>query len=160
MGEIRVFTEEHLPDVAALYWRMMRGHRGAPAPAVAGYFREIFMGSPWTTPDIPSLVYLDKSRLVGFLGVIPRADDVSRQTRSRRHHHPIHDRPRELSRHGCARNAAPVLQGSQGPVLLRWGGRGVPHRVARRRRSSRPSLLDALVPRLAPATHRRRGRRP
>jgi hypothetical protein len=72
MGEIRAFTEEHVRDAAGLYLRSMR-RQSRPAPeSLLDYFREIFFGNPWATPEIPSLVYLENGRLVGFLGVIPR----------------------------------------------------------------------------------------
>jgi hypothetical protein len=72
MGEIRAFTEEHVREAAGLYLRSMRAqHRPAPA-SLQDYFREIFFGNPWATAEIPSLVYLEAGKLVGFLGVIPR----------------------------------------------------------------------------------------
>ncbi|MGB7762204.1 MAG: hypothetical protein WBL61_20390 [Bryobacteraceae bacterium] len=40
--------------------------------SLQNYFREIFFGNPWVTPEIPALVYLEKGKVVGFLGVIPR----------------------------------------------------------------------------------------
>ncbi len=72
MGEVRVFTEEHVRDVADLHLRAMRG-QSRPAPqSLQDYFREIFFGNPWVTPEISPLVYIEKGKLVGFLGVIPR----------------------------------------------------------------------------------------
>ena len=73
MGEVRAFTEEHVRDAADLYMRSMRG-QNRPAPeSLQDYFREILFGNPWATPEIPSLVYVEKGKLVGFLGVIPRS---------------------------------------------------------------------------------------
>jgi len=72
MGEVRALAEEHLREAADLYLRSMRGeHRPAP-PSLAEYFREIFLGNPWVTAEIPALVYLEQGKVVGFLGVIPR----------------------------------------------------------------------------------------
>ena len=72
MGEVRAFTEEHVRDAAGLYLSAGRGQRRPAPESLQDYFREIFFGNPWATPDIPSLVYLENGRLVGFLGVIPR----------------------------------------------------------------------------------------
>lgn len=72
MGEIRPFTEEFANDVAALYFRAMRGKPGLQSEALRKYFCHIFLENPWFAPDIAPLVYLDQGRLVGFLGVIPR----------------------------------------------------------------------------------------
>src|SRR4030081_544675 len=73
MGEIRPFTEEFASEAAALYVRAMRGQSAPPRESLSKYFCHILLSNPWFTPDIPSLVYLDKGQLVGFLGVIPRS---------------------------------------------------------------------------------------
>jgi hypothetical protein len=73
MSEVRAFTEEHVRDAAGLYLRSMRGQNRPAPPSLQDYFREIFLGNPWVSPEIASLVYLEKSKLVGFLGVIPRS---------------------------------------------------------------------------------------
>jgi hypothetical protein len=75
MGEIQAFSEEHVPDVAGLYLRALAGRPGPAGEALQEYFREIFLANPWTSPDIPPLVYLDGGKAVGFLGVIPRLMD-------------------------------------------------------------------------------------
>lgn len=72
MEEIKAFTEEHLCDVGGIYMRTGRGlSRPAPQPLLDA-FRENFLRNPWVTPDIPSLVYIENGKLVGFIGVIPR----------------------------------------------------------------------------------------
>jgi hypothetical protein len=72
MGEIRVFTEEHVRDVADLNMRAMRGRKESASIGLQNCFRDIFLQNPWASADIPSLVYLDGGKLVGFLGVVPR----------------------------------------------------------------------------------------
>jgi hypothetical protein len=72
MGEIQAFTEEHVRAAADLNMRAIRGRREPAGAGLQESFREIFLGNPWATPDIPSLVYLDKGKLLGFLGVVPR----------------------------------------------------------------------------------------
>lgn len=72
MEEIRAFGEEHVRDTANLYLRAMRG-QSRPAPrALEDAFRETFLANPWVSPDITSLVFLDKGKQAGFVGVIPR----------------------------------------------------------------------------------------
>jgi hypothetical protein len=72
MGETRAFTEEHLPEVAALYMRVMRGRPAGGGQPLESYFRDIFLANPWVCPDITSLVYFSHGKLAGFLGVVPR----------------------------------------------------------------------------------------
>jgi hypothetical protein len=72
MEEIRAFSEEHVQDAANLYLKAGRG-QSRPAPrALEDAFRESFLSNPWVSPEILSLVYIEKGKLVGFLGVIPR----------------------------------------------------------------------------------------
>ena len=73
MEEIRAFGEEHVRDTANLYWKVMRGQPTAAPPALEGAFRETFLENPWASPEICSLVFLDKGKQSGFVGVIPRA---------------------------------------------------------------------------------------
>lgn len=72
MGEIREFAEEHIPEVADLHMKVMRGRRERASEATRNYFREIFFTNPWVSPEFPSLVYLEGGGIVGFMGVIPR----------------------------------------------------------------------------------------
>ncbi len=72
MEEIRAFTAEHVRDTANLYLKAVRG-QSRPAPrALEDAFRESFLDNPWASQEIFPLVYLEKGKLVGFLGVIPR----------------------------------------------------------------------------------------
>lgn len=72
MGEVRAFTEEHLAEVATLYVKRMRGKSGPGSVSLQDYFREIFLRNPWVTSDIPSWVCLDRGKVTGFLGIVPR----------------------------------------------------------------------------------------
>lgn len=72
MDEIRVLEEEHIPDAAALYLRIIRGSASAPTAALLDEFRRTYLLNPWATDDIAPLVYLAGGRVVAFLGVIPR----------------------------------------------------------------------------------------
>lgn len=71
-GEVRPFAEEHIPDIATLYVKVMQGGGGSAGKALQNYFHDIFFENPWVSPELPSLVYWDRGKLVGFLGVIPR----------------------------------------------------------------------------------------
>ena len=79
MGEIRPFTEEFASAAAALFFRAMRGKTRPPGTALPKYFCDILLDNPWATPDIPSLVYLEKGTLIGTLGVVPRPMEFREQ---------------------------------------------------------------------------------
>jgi hypothetical protein len=69
MSPIRQFEADDLPQVTALYERVIRSGRDEPAPLLADYFRRTFLDHPWVDPQIPSLVYEEPpGRIVGFLG--------------------------------------------------------------------------------------------
>lgn len=72
MEEIRAFSEEHVSDVAKLYLSAGRGEDRPPPNALQSAFRDCYLNNPWATPEITPLVYIEKGKLVGFLGVIPR----------------------------------------------------------------------------------------
>ena len=72
MGEIKIFGEEHSEEVAELYLRVMRGRRNAQSQRLAAYFRHIFLHYPWRQVGYDSLMYIDGSRIVGFLGMMRR----------------------------------------------------------------------------------------
>jgi hypothetical protein len=72
MDEIRPFREEHVTDVANLYLKAVRGQSRAAPPALVDQVRDSFLHNPWVSSEIPSLVYMEKGKLVGFIGVIPR----------------------------------------------------------------------------------------
>lgn len=69
---VRPLTENDIPQVADLYWRILRERNVARPPNVEAFLQELYFKNPWLDPDIPSLVYDDKGKTVGFLGVIPR----------------------------------------------------------------------------------------
>jgi Acetyltransferase (GNAT) family len=70
---VRPFGEHDIPQVADLFWTVMRGRKGSAPPAVQSFFQQLYFASPWVDSSIPSLVYEGKTgRIVGFLGVIVR----------------------------------------------------------------------------------------
>jgi hypothetical protein len=68
VSEIRPLERADLPQVVSLYEHVARsGSRTAP-PGLAGYFERTFLDHPWADAEIPSLVYVDGERVLGFLG--------------------------------------------------------------------------------------------
>ncbi len=72
MGEIQAFREEHANGAASLYLRAIRGQNRPPSKTLTEYFIELHLSNPWASPEMPALVYLDKGKVVGALGVLPR----------------------------------------------------------------------------------------
>jgi hypothetical protein len=72
MGEIRKFEEAHIPEVATLELKVFHRRSGMAGVALEQYFEEIFFRNPWASFSLPSFVYLDRGKVVGFLGVMPR----------------------------------------------------------------------------------------
>jgi hypothetical protein len=76
---VRPFVEDDIPQVADLYWTII-GEQKAPAPpAIRTALRELYFTNPWIDSTIPSLVYDEKGKTVGFLGVVPRRMSVRGQ---------------------------------------------------------------------------------
>lgn len=72
MGEVQNFTEEHADGVARVYLRAVRGQDRPPGKSLPKYFSDLHLSNPWASEEMPALVYLDKGKLVGALGVLPR----------------------------------------------------------------------------------------
>lgn len=69
---VRPLAERDLAQVADLYWMVLRERQGPTPAAVASFLRELYFENPWLDDNYPSLVYDDKGRVAGFLGVVPR----------------------------------------------------------------------------------------
>ena len=69
---IRPFVEADVPAVAELRRERFRLTRRQDPAALAAYIRSVFLENPWRDDALPSLVYEDAGRIVGFVGVIPR----------------------------------------------------------------------------------------
>jgi hypothetical protein len=72
MGNVRKFCFKDLGEVADLWARVFAPHSGISLSSLEKYFEEVFLASPWSDCALSSLVYEDQSRVVGFLGVLPR----------------------------------------------------------------------------------------
>lgn len=69
MSGIRPLQRGDVPQVAALYERVMRSRTRVPPPGLGEYFERTFLDHPWADANIGSLVYEDDSgRLIGFIG--------------------------------------------------------------------------------------------
>jgi ribosomal protein S18 acetylase RimI-like enzyme len=69
---VRPLAEADIPQVADLYWKVLRERTSPTPPAVQVFLKELYFTNPWIDPAIPSLVYDEKGTIAGFLGVVPR----------------------------------------------------------------------------------------
>ncbi len=72
MATIRVFAEDDVPAVAALFARVYPELRWSSQAAYESYFREMLFDNPWRDPELPSWVAEQDGRISGFYGVVPR----------------------------------------------------------------------------------------
>src|SRR6267378_6002850 len=72
MATIRIFDEDDVPAVGALFARIYPNLRWSSQAAFETYFREMFFANPWCDPRVPSWVAEEDGRICGFYGVIPR----------------------------------------------------------------------------------------
>jgi len=69
---VRPLAEADIPQVADLYWKVLRERTGSTPPSVRAFIQELYFTNPWMDASLPSLVYDDKGTVAGFLGVVPR----------------------------------------------------------------------------------------
>jgi hypothetical protein len=69
---VRPLSEDDIPQVADLYWKILRERKGPTPLLVRSFIQELYFWNPWMDSRLPSLVYEDKGRIAGFLGVVPR----------------------------------------------------------------------------------------
>jgi len=72
MATLRIFAEDDVPAVAALFARAYPEHRWASQAACESYFREMLFDNPWRDPELPSWVAEEDGGICGFYGVMPR----------------------------------------------------------------------------------------
>jgi len=77
---VRPLAEADIPQVADLYWKVLRERKDPPPPTVRSFIQELYFTNPWMDSSIPSLVYEDKGTIAGFLGVVPRRMDYQGKT--------------------------------------------------------------------------------
>jgi ribosomal protein S18 acetylase RimI-like enzyme len=69
---VRPLEREDIPQIAELYWTISRARKGPAPPAVRTFLEELYFTNPWMDSALPSLVYDEKKKIAGFLGVVPR----------------------------------------------------------------------------------------
>ena len=72
MATLRIFAEDDIPAVTALFARAYPQHRWASQAACGSYFREMLFENPWRDPELPSWVTEEDGHISGFYGVMPR----------------------------------------------------------------------------------------
>ncbi len=77
---VRNFVKDDIPQVADLYWTVMRERKGSAPPAVHSFLHELYFTNPWIDNRLPSLVFAERGRIAGFLGVIPRRMSLGGQS--------------------------------------------------------------------------------
>jgi hypothetical protein len=65
---IRPLEREDIPAVARLYQVVMRGGSDEPPAFLEPFFERTLLDQPWADSTIPSLVYVEGSEIVGFIG--------------------------------------------------------------------------------------------
>src|SRR5207245_3281262 len=82
MGHVRPFVEADISQVSRLHERVYRtGNRGARNghDPYREYFIGVFLEGPSRDPALPSIVYEEAGRVVGFLGVVARRMSMNGQ---------------------------------------------------------------------------------
>ena len=77
---VRPFAEDDIPLVADLYWTVLRERKGPSPVEVQSCIHELYFENPWIESSIPSLVFDEKGRIGGFLGVVPRKMSLGGQS--------------------------------------------------------------------------------
>jgi hypothetical protein len=72
MGGIRPFDDSDLPAVVELYTKVFPQGRQYSQQRLQARFNTVLLQNPWYDPSIPSLVYEQDGRIVGFLGIVVR----------------------------------------------------------------------------------------
>jgi hypothetical protein len=72
MATIRIFAEDDIPAVAALFGRVFPDLRWPSPAACESSLREVLFHNPWRNAELPSWVAEENGRIIGFLGVVPR----------------------------------------------------------------------------------------
>jgi len=71
-GSVRPFFPRDLSEVVDLYTKVFPNGRQYPVGRLRARFEKILLQNPWYDPSIPSLVYEQEGRIIGFLGVVVR----------------------------------------------------------------------------------------
>jgi hypothetical protein len=72
-GGVRPFAESDLGAIAELYLKVFPQGRQYSQTRVQERFRKVLLQNPWYDPTIPSLVYEQDGKVIGFLGIVVRS---------------------------------------------------------------------------------------
>lgn len=72
MAALRPLAQGDIPAVARLFSRVYPHAHWVSHSECEAYFHKIFFGNPWLDPELPSWIAHEGSRVVGFIGVVPR----------------------------------------------------------------------------------------
>jgi hypothetical protein len=72
LTSIRPLERDDLPQVASLYEHVMRSGSRTPPPGLAPYFERNLFDCPSADAEIPSLVYVEDGKVVGFIASYAR----------------------------------------------------------------------------------------
>ena len=79
MGEIRPLILADIPAVTDLHKRIMFDRCEPSSQAERSYWEQLLFHNPWYDESIPSLVYEETGKIIGFLGVLPRRMSLNDQ---------------------------------------------------------------------------------
>ena len=68
---VRPLAKDDIPQVADLYWTILRECKGPTPPAVQSFLQELYFTDPWIDSSLPSLVSTRRGRLRDFS--VPRS---------------------------------------------------------------------------------------
>ena len=72
VGGVRPFAEADLSAVAELYTKVFPQGRQYSQARLQARFKKVLLDNPWYDPAIPSLVYEQEGKIIGFLGIVVR----------------------------------------------------------------------------------------
>lgn len=72
MGSARAFRNDDVAEVTSLWVKAFCTGGCSTEDSVARYLQDSLFSNPWYDEDVASLVYEEKGRIVGFLGVMAR----------------------------------------------------------------------------------------
>lgn len=76
---VRPLNEDDLPQVADLYWTVLRDRKPPVPPVVQSHPRNLYFNNPWRDRTIPSLVYdAGAGNIIVFLGAVPSRLQLNR----------------------------------------------------------------------------------
>ena len=151
MSAIRPLERADLPQVVSLYEHVARSGSRTPPPGLAAYFERTFLDHPWADAEIPSLVYVDGDKILGFLGSSVRIPGARRPSGAHGHQRPAGDGARGAKARGGRVPDARIHVRRAGPDDHRHGVRHGAPDLGRSRRRDEPAARIGWVRIFRPA---------